>query len=238
MIAEANEEEDGPHSNDPEIDDDGVPEEPAANGEHHPSREGLGANIWSPGDPQDESGTSGSDYSKHRDAQLLKRSQNAARGQTVTNTEEEDAEMDEEHRREADAELPNESPRKDKTQHGRGKQPAHSRAAYTDENVDETHGAEEGGGSDGDVKGDWQKVPGPLPQAAYTEAQELAALIKSEAEKIARKYKKSTRQVMHAAGLGIRAARARNTYNMFKKWYAHHHPNTDSTWTVLILISI
>jgi hypothetical protein len=45
MIAEANEEEDGPHSNDPEIDDDGVPEEPAANGEHHPSREGLGANI-------------------------------------------------------------------------------------------------------------------------------------------------------------------------------------------------
>jgi hypothetical protein len=58
------------------------------------------------------------------------------------------------------------------------------------------------------------------------EAQKLASIVAEEAERIARKYKKSVREIMLAAGLGIRVARSKNPFNMFKKWYAHHYPNS------------
>ena len=74
-----------------------------------------------------------------------------------------------------------------------------------------------------DPCGAWEIISGPLSSAARLEAQQLGSLVSEFAEKIARKYKKSRREVMLAAGLGVRAARARNPYNMFKKWYAHHH---------------
>ena len=46
-----------------------------------------------------------------------------------------------------------------------------------------------------------------------------------EAEEIARKYKKSVRDVLLAAGLGICASRTKNSANAFKTWYAFHNPN-------------
>jgi hypothetical protein len=75
---------------------------------------------------------------------------------------------------------------------------------------------------------DWVKSTGPLPNQARVEAQQLAAYLDQEVEKIARKYKKSTRDILLAAGLSIRSARTRSPNNMYKIWYAHHHPRDKS----------
>ena len=78
----------------------------------------------------------------------------------------------------------------------------------------------------------WHKVPGPLSKEGKQEAQKLGSLVDSEAERIGRKYHKSKREIIMAAGLGVRSARAKNSYNMFMKWYAHHHPRNDHEFTV------
>jgi hypothetical protein len=72
-------------------------------------------------------------------------------------------------------------------------------------------------------------TPGPLSKDARQEAQELGNLVVKESERIAAKYKKSRREIMLAAGLTTRESRAPNHFNMFRKWYAHHHPMKDTT---------
>jgi hypothetical protein len=78
----------------------------------------------------------------------------------------------------------------------------------------------------------WSKVTGPLSKEGKREAQKLGLMVSTEAERIARKYHKGRRQILLAAGLGVRPARAKNPYNMFIKWYAHHHPRNDREFTV------
>jgi hypothetical protein len=171
------------------------------------------------GNPEDESGTSGSDYGGQREALMTKRRKAAERGQSVSDTDEEDAELD----HQASEEAVNETSDNDHSQLKRGKQAASPEdlVQCSDDDDDNTIEASD----------TWPKVSGPLPKEGRLEAQRLAAAVTEEAEKIARKYKKSVRDIMLAAGLGIRAARTRNPHNMFKRWYAHHHPNKDSEYT-------
>jgi hypothetical protein len=47
-----------------------------------------------------------------------------------------------------------------------------------------------------------------------------------DAEALAQKYRKSTRKIMIAAGLGVQQSRnADNFANKFKTWYSHEHPS-------------
>jgi hypothetical protein len=83
----------------------------------------------------------------------------------------------------------------------------------------------------------WQLASGPLSKEARLEAQKLGARVVEESERIARKFKKSRREILIAAGLAARAARSRNPCNMFKRWYAHKHPrkNTQSEYSCFCL---
>jgi hypothetical protein len=71
----------------------------------------------------------------------------------------------------------------------------------------------------------WEITSGPLPNEARMEAQQLAEYVVEESNRIARKFKKSRREIVLAAGLDARPSRSRSTYNDFKRWYAHHNPD-------------
>jgi hypothetical protein len=70
----------------------------------------------------------------------------------------------------------------------------------------------------------WEAVSGPLSKEARCEAKKLGDYVANESERIGHKFKKSRREVILAAGLGIRSARAANPFNMYKKWFAQHNP--------------
>ena len=154
----------------------------------------------------EESDNSGSDYGEQREALLNQRRKKAECGKVVSDTESEDEALDHELSGEADAETP-------------GADKTGSKAAAANDVADEE-----------DPDGTWEIISGPLSSAARLEAQQFGLLVSEMAEKIARKYKKSRREVMLAAGLGVHAARARNPFNMFKKWYAHHHSRGTSKY--------
>ena len=75
---------------------------------------------------------------------------------------------------------------------------------------------------------DWKCVRGPLPEAGRKEVRKLGKHIVHEANKLARKYKKSRRDIMLAAGLGVRASRPDMPINTYRRWYSVHYPNTDN----------
>lgn len=72
-------------------------------------------------------------------------------------------------------------------------------------------------------------APGPLSKEARNEAQKLGDFVVEESQRIALKFKKSRREIMLAAGLSTRGGRGANSFNMFKKWYAHHNPKRETT---------
>jgi hypothetical protein len=133
--------------------------------------------------------SSGSNYGTRRDAELLKRQDKVERGHEVTDTEEEDAALDEEHYQEAHPEAYNDSlQRKDKiTKSRQGKQTQVAEPTGTD---DETDGDENDHDSDFDGSS-WKMIPGPLPQAARVEARQLGVTVNSRAKAITQKYGKS-----------------------------------------------
>lgn len=69
----------------------------------------------------------------------------------------------------------------------------------------------------------WGVGSGPLSKEARLEAQQLGDSVVKESERIAKKFNKSRREIILAAGLGFRSSRMPNRFNMFKKWYSHHH---------------
>ena len=94
--------------------------------------------------------------------------------------------------------------------------------ASADDGDDEAH---EEAHEETQAEESWQLVSGPLSKEARMEAQMLGAHVVEEAERVARKFRKSRREILIAAGLTSRAARTRNPCNMFKRWYAHNNPN-------------
>jgi hypothetical protein len=168
-----------------------------------------------------ESDGAGSDYGKGCEAKLAKRRKKAGKGQAVSDTESEDAQLDRELSVEAVPETSDSHPpRTTGSKTGGGKKASQSKPVDDDELE---------GNEDKDEADDkWEVISRPLSKDARAEAQQLGALVAEMAEKIARKYKKSRCEVVLAAGLGVRAAHSRNLYNMFRKWYAHHHPKGES----------
>jgi hypothetical protein len=157
----------------------------------------------------DESGTSGSDYHATRQVKEAERRRKTEQGHQASDTESEDARLDHELSGDAVGEDGDSAARSPTKKSACAQQDA------------------EDGDEEAEIDGEdrWTKTPGPLPKTAKAEAQAFGARVTEEAERIARKYKKSTRDVMLAAGLGIRTSRGKNPLNMFKRWYAHHHPN-------------
>jgi hypothetical protein len=80
-----------------------------------------------------------------------------------------------------------------------------------------------------DIEDTWPLAPGPLPKEARQEAMNLASFVVEGSERIARKFKKSRREIMLAAGLSTREARAPNPFNLYRKWYAHHIARKDKS---------
>lgn len=75
------------------------------------------------------------------------------------------------------------------------------------------------------LRGDWVKVSGPFPTAAKMAAVQLGRTTRFEAAKIARRFKKTPREVLIHAGLGVRSSRlSSNASNKFRSWYAAHNP--------------
>jgi hypothetical protein len=166
-----------------------------------------------------ESPPSGSDYEAGREARMRQRAFYRSRGKSVSDTEEEEHEDDER----LEEELASEGmrrrgqslPRFTAEQKGKGKvKPVEARG-----DVDE-----EDNNSDDDEPGN---VHGPMSKDAVKEAAELGKRTRKTAELIARKYGKTVRNVMIAAGLGIQNARKSNFSNLWKVWYAHHHPSQE-----------
>ena len=200
------------------------PTEPVNNGTYRSLVRFLALNVWrfSPDClvSLEESDGSASDYGEQHEAVLAKRRKKAANSQAVSDTESEDAQLDRELSAEAVPETSDKPSPRTKTTGGK--------SAKQSKPVD---GAELDGEHDEDESNDkWEVISGPLSKEAHAEAQQLGALVAEMAEKIARKYKKSRREVVLAAGLSVRAARTRNPHNMFRKWYAHHHSRGESEY--------
>jgi hypothetical protein len=163
----------------------------------------------------EESDGSGSDY-----------------GERVSDTESQDAQLDRELSADAVPETSDNRHNDTATKRTAGTKTAGGKKAEQSKPVG---GAEQEDEDEDEDDNKWEVISGPLPRDARAEAQQLGALVAETAEKIARKYKKSRREVVLAAGLSVRAARARNPHNMFKKWYAHNHSRGESEYPYFMI---
>jgi hypothetical protein len=167
-----------------------------------------------------------------------KRKEIAGHGRPVSDTEADDASLDrelEELVTESDASSVKR--RRRRVKRGKGKQVVHSddqeEAAQDDAGSDDEDcnasdvGEPTVSDDDNESVCDWKCVKGPLPDSGRKEARKLGRHIVHEANKLARKYKKSRRDIMLAAGLGVRASRPDLAINTFRRWYSVHHPNKE-----------
>ena len=66
--------------------------------------------------------------------------------------------------------------------------------------------------------------PGPLSDLARKEAQELGDEITQSATNIANRHCTTVRNILIAAGFGIKESRAPNIFNKHAEWYSYHFP--------------
>jgi hypothetical protein len=188
---------------------------------------------------------SGSDFEETQKAVEAKRKKNAGHGRPVSDTEADDASLDREledlvtesdassvRRRKRGVKRGKAKQVVDTTEREQAAQDENRDAATDDEDhnashVDEPIAAGTVSDDDNESVCDWKCVKGPLPDSGRQEARKLGRHIVHEANKLARKYKKSRRDIMLAAGLGVRASRPDLTINTFRRWYSVHHPNKE-----------
>jgi hypothetical protein len=167
-----------------------------------------------------ESPPSGSDYEAARDAKMKQRAFYRRRGKSVSDTEEEELEEDARLERELVEERVGKRgqslPRYTAEEKGKGK----AKSGQVEEDVVNEDDEDE------DEEAN-RNMHGPLSKAGMAEAVELGNQTRKSAELIAKKYGKTVRNVMISAGLGIQNARQDNFSNLFKVWYAHHHPSQE-----------
>ncbi|KAL6305916.1 hypothetical protein BKA93DRAFT_824705 [Sparassis latifolia] len=77
----------------------------------------------------------------------------------------------------------------------------------------------------------WQKSTGPFSKQARAAAVTFGEVVMREAENLARKHGKSTRDVLILAGLSFKPSRAANPANKYRQWYSYHHPKADNVTT-------
>jgi len=193
-------------------------------------------------DDPPSSGGSGdeSDYGNSREKALKQRALRCNRGRSVSDTEDEDQEaedqMNSEVVPESDAHHRHRAVPKAKTKSLSAKQKGKQRATDPTDSAGED---EDGNGDDDEEMDDNSKddshprvryVTGPLSEEAQEEVQKLGEETKARADDLARKYRKSPGVIMRMAGLGVQNARQRdNIANKHKTWYSHYHPKPDTS---------
>lgn len=182
--------------------------------------------------PTVKSSPSGSDYAADREARRRRREFYRDRGKSVSDTDEEDVEEDEELELSAVAEHGRTPPRFTAKQKGKEKAKPVEVEGEEDPGYDEEDEEEEAEGEESGNK------RGPLSKAAIKEAVQLGKETRKSAEILAKKYGKPVRSIMVSAGLAIQNAREPNFSNLYKVWYAHHHPSPDGSkiYCVFLLI--
>jgi hypothetical protein len=174
-----------------------------------------------------ESPPSGSDFEADREARRRQREFYRSRGKSVSDTEEEDNEdeqrLEEELELDTVVEHAKSPPRFTAQQKGKAK----AKPPVVDEDPADANEEDEDADEGEDVESSNRR--GPLPTAAVREAMQLGRETRKLAEMIAKKYGKPVRSVMISAGLAIQNAREPNFSNLWKVWYAHHHPAPDGS---------
>jgi hypothetical protein len=84
---------------------------------------------------------------------------------------------------------------------------------------------------DNQQMGDWKRKPGPLSREGLAAVKRFADEVLSDAEKLGRRLGKGRRDILIAAGLGTKASRKQNRWNIYRTWYfAHHKKPEDSQY--------
>lgn len=176
-----------------------------------------------------ESDPSDSDWAETRKKKLVQRERRRSRGRDVSDTSLEDGEAEEEMMANITSEFQSRvgksarKPTKRYTAKQKGKQKAPVASPEEEDNVKEEDNVDEEGDANHSTCADQGKrcVPGPLSQEALKEIRKLGERTIQDADALAAKYRKSTRAIMIAAGLGVQHSRHRQNFaNKFKVWYA------------------
>ncbi|GBE80068.1 hypothetical protein SCP_0212710 [Sparassis crispa] len=181
----------------------------------------------------DMSEYSGSDYSETKKVELMRRENHLRRHQEDVNTEQDDDLLDKEMVDDVVTELEvhglhartlekrNDLRMHSRTVHGKGKQ----HVVQLDE-AEEIAEQEAVAGS-----ANWQKSTGPFSKQARAAAVTFGEVVMREAENLAQKHGKSTRDVLILAGLSFKPSHAANPANKYRQWYSYHHPKADNVTT-------
>jgi hypothetical protein len=170
-----------------------------------------------------ESDPSDSDWAETRNKKLATRERRRTRGRDVSDTSLEDGEAEEEMMANITSEFRSRvgksarKPTKRYTAKQKGKQKAPVASSREEDNIDEEVDANHSTSADGGKR----CIPGPLSGEALKEIRKLGERTIRDADALAAKYRKSTRTIMVAAGLGVQHSRhGQNFANKFKVWYS------------------
>jgi hypothetical protein len=197
---------------------------------------GFSCQMKVAGQSYETDGTSGSDFSRGKQAEVAARREPVNLRRGIVDTDSEDREIDEELEGDAVSESEDTSyrpvrHRKKKKRVLTAQDKGKGRGRASDNSADEPvvrHPVDTDGAAL--LREDWPKVSGPFPAAAKEEALALGRLTRIEAAKIAKRYRKKTRDVMVLAGLGIKSARIQNNpANKFRAWYADNNPKPEES---------
>ena len=100
----------------------------------------------------------------------------------------------------------------------------------TDANVDDDNTMDQ-------LKG-WQLKPGPISDEGMELIDEFQALVVERADEIGRYLGKSRRDILVAAGLGVKNGRKVNSANIFRKWYYATKPKPDDSTSIALNFSL
>jgi hypothetical protein len=163
----------------------------------------------------DVSSDSGSDFSEARRHALSSRQRLAQRGQSVSNTDEDEAELDE--MLEGEAVSESSAP---KTRVARGA-PAKQKGKRRD--ADQSSDQLDVPGTEGEDQEQYTCKPGPLSKDQKFQAADIGKRYRVEIEELAREIRKPVRTVMAHAALTLQSSRGVNPACKFRTWYSHHH---------------
>ena len=88
-----------------------------------------------------------------------------------------------------------------------------------------------------DLKG-WPLKPGPISDDSMKLIDEFRALVVERADEIGRHLGKSRRDILIAAGLGVKNGRKVNPATIFRKWYYATKPKPDDSMSITVNFSL
>ena len=85
-----------------------------------------------------------------------------------------------------------------------------------------------------DLKG-WPLKPGLIPDESMELIDEFRALVVEHADEIGRYLGKSRRDILIAAGFGVKNGRKLNPATIFRKWYYATKPKPDDSMSITVI---